>query len=86
MFDYIEIEVSLMGIGSRVRAYMEEIGRTAEWLSRETGIRRDRLERILLERGRMGYWDYARICGALGLPPEYFFESGERAEDGGRIA
>lgn len=61
-----------MEAGRKIKEHMRKTGRTQVWLSRTTGISRERLSLMLSGKRRMHLEDYALICGALDVDANQF--------------
>lgn len=62
----------MMDIGTKIKVYLREDGRTQTWLSERTGIPIHKLNLGLCGKRKITFDEYARICGALGVDTNKF--------------
>lgn len=61
-----------MSVGERIKKFLEESGRSQKWLSRNTGIGRDKISLSLSGKRKLSFEEYELICGALGVDTNKF--------------
>ena len=61
-----------MCVGQKIKAYLNDTGRTQAWLSNSTGIPAPRLNLTLTGKRKMTFDEYALICGALNVDTNKF--------------
>lgn len=64
-----------MKVNFKIKQYLEENGITQAFLERKTGIRHDKLSRLLNGKRKMSLEELGKISQALNVPVEFFLES-----------
>lgn len=61
-----------------IRKYMEKNGIKQVFLSQRTGLTRNCISMLLTGRRKLSIEEYIKICTALDLPYDYFFERNKK--------
>lgn len=61
-------------LGKAIKDYLKENRYSQIFLSRETGIKPDKLSASLNGKRRFTFSEYELICGALGINTDYFLK------------
>ena len=61
-------------MGEKIKAYLESHGIKQTFLSEQTGIDVSTISAILLRGRKIECTEYYKICKALDVPLEYFFQ------------
>lgn len=63
-----------MGVGTKIKNYLNDYGITQKFISGKTGIAMPKLNLALNEKRRFTFEEYELICGALRVGTDKFLE------------
>ena len=61
-------------MGEKIRAYLDSHGIKQTFLAEQTGLAYQIISDICLKGRKVEATEYKKICDALGVPLDYFFE------------
>ena len=64
-------------MGEKIRAYLDSHGIKQTFLAKQTGLAYSIISDICLKGRKIEVMEYKKICDALGVPLDYFFDKKE---------